>query len=105
MHSKKTKFTDANAKGVITKQAQDAKVLHLLPIFTHPWYNLIEKPIQHRLGMSNFGNGIAVAIETLQDELDLVDVLRRATPEVARSGRVVDIRMRRHGSQAQGGAC
>jgi hypothetical protein len=28
--------------------------------------------------MSNFGNGVAVAIEELQDELDLVDVLRRA---------------------------
>jgi hypothetical protein len=25
-----------NAKGVITKQAQNSKVLHLLPIFTHP---------------------------------------------------------------------
>jgi hypothetical protein len=31
--------------------------------------------------MSNFGNGVAVAIETLQDELDLVDVLRCAAPE------------------------
>jgi hypothetical protein len=25
-----------NAKGVIKKQAQNSKVLHLLPIFTHP---------------------------------------------------------------------
>jgi hypothetical protein len=25
-----------NAKEVITKQAQNAEVLHLLPIFTHP---------------------------------------------------------------------
>jgi hypothetical protein len=28
--------------------------------------------------MSDFGNGVAVAIEALQDELDLIDVLRRA---------------------------
>jgi hypothetical protein len=25
-----------NAKGIITKQAQNSKDLHLLPIFTHP---------------------------------------------------------------------
>jgi hypothetical protein len=59
--------------------------------------------IQHRLGMSNFGNGVAVAVEALQDELDLVNVLRHAAPEAARPGGVVDVRMRRHGSQAQGG--
>jgi hypothetical protein len=28
--------------------------------------------------MSDFGNGVAVAIEALKDELDLVDVLRCA---------------------------
>jgi hypothetical protein len=27
--------------------------------------------------MSDFGNGVAVAIETLQDELNLIDVLWR----------------------------
>jgi cation transporter-like permease len=36
VHSKKTKFTDANAKDVIAEQVQNSKVLHLLPIFTHP---------------------------------------------------------------------
>jgi predicted CoA-binding protein len=28
--------------------------------------------------MSEFGNGVAVAVEALQDDLDLVDVFRRA---------------------------
>jgi hypothetical protein len=36
MHSKKTKFTDANAKGDITEQMQNSKVHHILPTFTHP---------------------------------------------------------------------
>jgi hypothetical protein len=34
--------------------------------------------------MSEFGNGVAVAIEALQDDLDLLDVFWRAAPEVAR---------------------
>jgi hypothetical protein len=54
--------------------------------------------------MSNFGNGVAMAIKGLQDELDLLNVLWRATPEAARPDGVVDVRVRRHGSQAQGGA-
>jgi predicted CoA-binding protein len=28
--------------------------------------------------MSEFGNGVVVAVEALQDDLDLVDVFRRA---------------------------
>jgi hypothetical protein len=54
--------------------------------------------------MSDFGNGVAVAIEALQDELNLIDVLWRAAPEATRPGGVDDVRVRRHGSQAQGGA-
>jgi hypothetical protein len=54
--------------------------------------------------MSDFGNGVAVAIEALQDELDLLNVLWRAAPEDARPGGVVDVCVRRHGSQAQGSA-
>jgi hypothetical protein len=54
--------------------------------------------------MSDFGNGVVVAIEALQDELDLLNVFWRAAPEAARPGGVIDVRVRRHGSQAQGGA-
>jgi hypothetical protein len=54
--------------------------------------------------MSEFGNGVAVAIKALQDELNLLDVFWRAAPEAAWPGGVVDVSMRRHGSQAQGGA-
>jgi hypothetical protein len=36
--------------------------------------------------MSDFGNGVAMAIEALQDELNLIDVLWRAAPEAARPG-------------------
>jgi hypothetical protein len=50
--------------------------------------------------MSEFGNGVAVAIEALQDDLDLVDVLWCAALEAARLDGVVDAGMRRHGSQA-----
>jgi hypothetical protein len=54
--------------------------------------------------MSEFGNGVAVAVEALQDDLNLVDVLWRATLEAARPGGVVDAGVRRHGGQAQSGA-
>jgi hypothetical protein len=50
--------------------------------------------------MSEFGNGVAVAIETLQDDLDFVDVLWCAALEATRLDGVVDAGMRRHGSQA-----
>jgi hypothetical protein len=32
----KTRFTDANMKKIIALQAQNSKVLYLLPIFKHP---------------------------------------------------------------------
>jgi hypothetical protein len=54
--------------------------------------------------MSEFGNGIAVAIEALQDDFDLIDVFWCAALEAARLDGVVDTGVRRHGSQAQGGA-
>jgi hypothetical protein len=41
--------------------------------------------------MSEFGNGVAVAVEALQDDLDLVDVFWCAAPEAARPGGVVDV--------------
>jgi hypothetical protein len=50
--------------------------------------------------MNGTGNGVAVAVEALQDDLDVVDVLRRATMEAARPRGVVDASVRRHGSQA-----
>jgi hypothetical protein len=54
--------------------------------------------------MSEFGNGVTVAVEVLQDNLDLVDFFRRAVLEAARPGGVVDAGVRRHGGQAQSGA-
>jgi hypothetical protein len=33
--------------------------------------------------MNGIGNGVAVTVEALQDDLDVVDVLRRTTMEVA----------------------
>jgi hypothetical protein len=45
-----------------------------------------------------------MAVEALQDDLDVVDVLRRATMEATRPRGVVDAGVRRHGSQAQAGA-
>jgi hypothetical protein len=50
--------------------------------------------------MSEFGNGIAMAIKALQDDFDLVDVFWCAAPEAARLDGVVDVGMRRHGGQA-----
>jgi hypothetical protein len=41
--------------------------------------------------MSEFGNGVAVAVEVLQDDLDLIDVFWCAAPEAARPGGVVDV--------------
>jgi hypothetical protein len=32
----KTRFTDANVEKIITEQAQNSKVLYLLPMFKHP---------------------------------------------------------------------
>jgi hypothetical protein len=54
--------------------------------------------------MGEFGNGIAVAIEALQDDFDLVDVFRCAALEAARLDGVVDASVCRHGGQAQGSA-
>jgi hypothetical protein len=54
--------------------------------------------------MGDFGNAIAVAIEALQDDFDLVDVFWCAALEAARLYGVVDAGVRRHGGQAQGGA-
>jgi hypothetical protein len=54
--------------------------------------------------MNGIGNGVAVAVEALQDDLDVVDVLRRATMEAALPCGVVDAGVHCHGSQAQGGA-
>jgi hypothetical protein len=54
--------------------------------------------------MGEFGNGIAVAIEALQDDFDLVDVFWCTALEAARLDRVVNAGVRHHGGQAQGGA-
>jgi hypothetical protein len=50
--------------------------------------------------MGEFGNGIAVAIEALQDDFDLVDVFWSAALEAARLDGVVDAGVPRHGGQA-----
>jgi hypothetical protein len=52
--------------------------------------------------MGEFGNGIVVAIEVLQDDFDLVDVFWCAALEAARLDGLVDAGVRRHGGQAQG---
>jgi hypothetical protein len=54
--------------------------------------------------MGDFGNGIAVAVEALQDDFDLVDVLWCAAREAVWLNEVVDASVCRHGSQAHGGA-
>jgi hypothetical protein len=54
--------------------------------------------------MDGVGNGVAVAIEALQDDFDLVDILWCVALEAARLRGVVDTGVRRHGCQAQGGA-
>jgi hypothetical protein len=41
--------------------------------------------------MSEFGNSVAVAVEPLQDDLDLIDVFWCAAPEATRPGGVVDV--------------
>jgi hypothetical protein len=75
-----------------------------LPKFHNPEYKIIKQPVQNRLGVDGNGNGDAVAVEALKSGLDVVDVLWRATLEVARLRRVVDAGVRRHGGQIQGGA-
>jgi hypothetical protein len=54
--------------------------------------------------MDGIGNGVAMAIEVLQNDLDLVDILWCATLEATRLDEVIDASVRRHGGQAQGGA-
>jgi hypothetical protein len=54
--------------------------------------------------MGEFGNGIAMAIEALQDDFDLIDLFWCAALEAARLDGVVNTGVRRHGGQAQGGA-
>jgi hypothetical protein len=54
--------------------------------------------------MDGIGNGITMAVEALQDDLNLLDVLWCAALEAARLDGVVDADVRRHGGQAQGGA-
>jgi hypothetical protein len=54
--------------------------------------------------MGEFGNGITVAIEALQDDFDLIDVFWCAALEAVRLYGVVDTGVRRHGGPAQGGA-
>jgi hypothetical protein len=53
--------------------------------------------------MDGVGNGVAVDVEALQDEVDFVDVFRYAALEAARLHGVVDTGVRHHGGQAQGG--
>jgi hypothetical protein len=54
--------------------------------------------------MDGIGNGVAVAVEALQDDLDLVDVLWCAALESSPLYGVVDPGMHSHGGHAQGGA-
>jgi hypothetical protein len=47
--------------------------------------------------MDDFGNGLAVAVEALQDDFDLVDILWCVALEVARLYGVVEAGVHRHG--------
>jgi hypothetical protein len=47
--------------------------------------------------MDDVGNGVAVAVEALQDDFDLVDVLRCAALEAARLYGVDNTSVHRHG--------
>jgi hypothetical protein len=59
-----------------------------------------QKVCSTQTGMDGVGNGVAVAVEALQDDLNLVDVLWCAALEAARLRGVVDAGVRRHGGQA-----
>jgi hypothetical protein len=50
--------------------------------------------------MDGVGNGVAVAVEALQDNLDIVDVLWCAALEAARLRGVIHTGVCRHGGQA-----
>jgi hypothetical protein len=50
--------------------------------------------------MDGVGNGVAVAVEALQDDLDFVNVFQCAALEAARLRGVIDAGVRRHGGQA-----
>jgi hypothetical protein len=54
--------------------------------------------------MDGIGIGVAMAVETLQDDFDLVNVLWCTALEATRLYGVVDASVHRHGGQAQGGA-
>jgi hypothetical protein len=82
---------------------QELKVHYLLPRFQTSLVQTSQKACSAH-GMDGVGNGIAVAVEALQDDLDFVDVLRRAALEAARLRGVVNAGVRCHGGQAQGGA-
>jgi hypothetical protein len=49
--------------------------------------------------MNGISNGIVVAVEALQDDLDLVDVLWCAALEAARLRGEINAGVRRHGGQ------
>jgi hypothetical protein len=89
-------------KGIITIQTQNLKFHYLLPNFQTSLVKTNKKPVQHRLGMDGVGNGVVVAVETLQNDLDFVDVFWCAALEATRLSGVVDAGVRRHGGQAQG---
>jgi hypothetical protein len=80
------------------------KFSFLLPKFHNPKYKLIKQHVQDRLGVDGIGNGDAVAVEELYSGLDVVNIFRRATVEVAQLRRVVYTSVRRNSGQAQGGA-
>jgi hypothetical protein len=46
--------------------------------------------------MDDFGNGVAVPVEALQDDFDLVDILWCTALEATRLDGVVDAGVRRH---------
>jgi hypothetical protein len=101
---KNSKVLVHRQKGIITIQTQKLKFHYLLPKIQTSLVQTNQKACLAQTGMDGVGNGVAVAVEALQDDLDLVDVLWCAALEAAQLCGVVDAGVRRHGGQAQGGA-
>jgi hypothetical protein len=79
---------------------QKVKFHYLLPKIQTSLVQTNQKVCLAQTGMDDFGNGVAVAVKTLQDDFDLIDALWCAALEATRLYGVVDVGVRRHGGQA-----
>jgi hypothetical protein len=87
-------------KRIIATRIQKLKFHYLLPKIQTSLVQTNQKACLAHTGMSDFGNGVAVAVEGLHDHFDLVDVLWCAALEAARLYGEVNAGVRRHGGQA-----